>query len=157
MQRCNDLSDVMTRQAVCVAPSDDLCDTYALMERRGIRHLPVVEDGRLIGIVSDRDVFRYGDLSDGAELVGRQTVRQVMRRNVKTAKADESLADAVQVMITNKINALPVVDESGRVLGIVTSTDVMKRFINAARSEDLANVLEHRLQRFNFAPYLAES
>lgn len=148
----------MTKNAICVGPLDDLSDAFALMRRKGIRHLPVIDNGKLVGILSDRDIFRRGSLDDGANQVGRQTVGQVMTHALHTSKASDSLAHAAHLMTTHHIDALPILDEKGAVHGIITSTDLLRHLIAAAQQGggDVAALLEHRLQRYDFGSYCAE-
>jgi CBS domain-containing protein len=88
-----------------------------------IRHILVVDEkGKLVGIVSDRDVLRAARDTGGGEVpVGR-----IMCREVKTVKASSKAANAVEKLLEYKIDALPVVDEADRPIGIVTSTDFLE-------------------------------
>jgi CBS domain-containing protein len=124
--------DWMHRDPVVVGADAPIAVATDLLRTRNIRHLPVVDgDGRLIGIVTDRDlrqvVFdpRVQDLLGDATLVLRAlTVGEVMTWGVVSVRADADLRAAARLMREGKIGALPVVDD-GRVVGILTESDVL--------------------------------
>jgi CBS domain-containing protein len=99
-----------------------------------IRHLPVLDDeGALVGIVSQRDLFRGAlarALGYGAhaqqKLLGQLLVKEVMTNDPVAVAPDAPLADAARLMLERKIGALPVV-ENGRLVGILTESDFVKR------------------------------
>jgi acetoin utilization protein AcuB len=113
--------------ALSVAPGTPVAEARELMRRNRIRHLPVMEGERLVGIVTDRDI-RLSLLSPATTLweanylAARLAVREVMSRSVITIGPDQPVADAVQLMLKHKIGALPVVEDE-RVVGIITETD----------------------------------
>jgi|KBSSwiStaDraftv2_1062776.scaffolds.fasta_scaffold98903_2 acetoin utilization protein AcuB len=124
--------DRMHRDPVVVRADAPIAVAIDLLRTRGIRHLPVVDDrGRLVGIVTDRDlrqvVFdpRIQDVLGDATLALRAlTVREVMTWGVVSVRADADLRAAVRLMRERKIGALPVVDD-GLVVGILTESDVL--------------------------------
>jgi acetoin utilization protein AcuB len=124
------VQDVMQRGVVVVNPDTPLSEAMRLLQRRGIRHLPVLDQGNLVGIVSDRDVkaaVGAGALSArGAE----PRARDVMTRAVVTIAPMFPVEEAARIMVTKKISALPVT-EGDRLLGIVTETDVLDLFVRA--------------------------
>ena len=106
----------------------DLADGLMRMDR--IRHLPVVSAGRLVGIVSQRDLFRAGvERWLGREGEGAPPahlrLRDVMNREVVTAHPDADLASAVEMLLQRRIGCLPVV-EDGRLLGLLSETDCLR-------------------------------
>lgn len=128
------ISEWMTPAPVTVTPSTPMTKVHQLMVYRGIRHLPVVDDGRLVGIVTDRDVrtvqpspatsFATGEIN---YMLERLTVRAVMSRPVITVPPDGALADAVRLMLENKVGGLPVMDRE-RLVGIITEVDLLRAF-----------------------------
>jgi acetoin utilization protein AcuB len=127
--------DIMQRGVVFVSPKDSLTDVMRLLKRRGIRHLPVLDEGSLVGIISDRDLkaavasaamSERGPALDS--LMARLTAADVMMRAVVTIAPMFPVEEAARLMVTKRISALPVTEE-GRVLGIVTETDVLALFI----------------------------
>ena len=123
------VSQWMTPMAISVAPGTPVAEARELMRRNRIRHLPVMEGERLVGIVTDRDIrlslpspATTLSVWEANYLVARLAVREVMTRSVITIDSDQPVADAVQLMLKHKIGALPVV-EAERVVGIITETD----------------------------------
>jgi len=144
------VSEWMTPAPITVAPSAPIPKVQELMVHRRIRHLPVIEDGRLVGIITDRDV-RTVQPSPASSLTVREmnyllerlTVRAVMSRPVLTVGPHESLAVALRLMLENRIGGLPVVDGE-RVLGILTAVDLLRAFsttldVQAGRPRRAAN------------------
>jgi acetoin utilization protein AcuB len=112
--------DVMSTDLVTVTPAESARRAYEIMRDRRIRHLPVVADGRLVGVLSDRDL-RPVLLSPG--LAGA-TVGELMSENVTTIAPDAPVEDAASLLVVKKIGCLPVMAEEGLV-GIVTETDLL--------------------------------
>lgn len=125
------VKDSMTREVVTLSPEDTAKTALALCRERRIRHLPVLEEGRLVGIASDRD-FRaaappLGDPGRAAALAEIR-VGEVMVREVVTAVSDDPIEQAANTMRERRIGCLPVV-ESGELVGIITASDVMDALV----------------------------
>jgi acetoin utilization protein AcuB len=127
--------DIMRTAVVVATPDTTVVEAVRLARERGIRHLPVLEGPRLVGIVSDRDLKRAivpAEAVDG----GRQgrlpavRVREIMSREVLTVGAGVPVENAARVMVRERVGALPVTEE-GRLVGIVTETDVLALFVRA--------------------------
>jgi acetoin utilization protein AcuB len=125
------VKDSMAREVTTLSPGDTAADALALCRERRIRHLPVLEDGRLVGIVSDRDLRSatpaFGDPARSAAL-SEVRVGDVMAREVITADPDDPIDEAANTMRERRINCLPVL-EGGELVGIVTSSDVMESLV----------------------------
>jgi acetoin utilization protein AcuB len=126
------VEDAMTGAVVTLSPEETLGDAINLLRSKRIRHLPVVEESRLVGIVTDRDVKRATPsvLSGVAKeeydaALGRIKVAQFMTREPITVTRKSQLKEAVGTLIEKKVGALPVVDD-GHLVGILTEIDVMK-------------------------------
>lgn len=114
------VGELMSRGAHTVSPLDPIDDVYRVMKLGGFRHVAVVEDGRLVGVVSDRDVL-------AAWTNGTATpVERVMTRTPRWIAADAPAKDAAATLLRHKIGCLPVVDEAMTVLGMVTETDFVE-------------------------------
>lgn len=125
----------MTRDPLTVAPGEPLAAALRLTREKRIRHLPVVENGELVGMVSDRDV-RLAMPSPLTEpddqrlaFLERTPVSAVMKRDPVTIGPYDSVEDAAKEMRRRRIGAIPVVDAAGRLLGILSESDVLDAFV----------------------------
>jgi acetoin utilization protein AcuB len=124
------VAEVMSRDVVSVTPKTSLLETIGTMVQKGIRHLPVMEAGRLVGVVSDRDIrMQISGATDPGERQRYLASTNVMARAIRavtTVAPDCPVQDAARIFIDEHIGCLPVVDEEDRVMGIVTQTDLLK-------------------------------
>lgn len=120
------VNDIVQTDLATVGPKAPLAEVLRLLNRKGVRHVPVVEDGRLLGIISDRDIKSALALSlgPGGEIVYR-TAAQVMTHDPITIGPMFPVEEAARVMVSNRISALPVI-EGARLTGIVTETDLLQ-------------------------------
>lgn len=117
----------MSRHLATVDPGTTVSEAIGTMRRLDVRHLVVVVDGALVGILSDRDLTR---LPPDVELVA-----QVMSAPVITVLPEAGVDDAAHMIRRNGIDALPVVDRDGQLLGIITTADVLDAFIDLSGLE----------------------
>jgi acetoin utilization protein AcuB len=113
----------MTPNPVTVTPEENVKATFNLLKKHSIRQIPVVKDGRLIGIVTDRDLRV-------ALLRPNITVGDIMSSNPVTIIEDAPLEEAARIVCNRKFNALPVVSKGGELVGIITVTDVLDGLLN---------------------------
>ncbi|HEY8368054.1 MAG TPA: CBS domain-containing protein [Thermodesulfobacteriota bacterium] len=126
----------MSRAPVTVTPDTPVSEAKQVMERQRIRHLPVVERDRLVGIVTDRDI-RLNLPSPATSLsiweinylLARLTVGEVMTKQPITIEPDREATEAARLMLEHRIGALPVV-ENGALVGIVTETDLLRAWVS---------------------------
>ena len=116
--------DIMRSPAVAVSPDTTLGDAYGLMREKGIRHLPVLEAGRLVGVVTDRDLRLATSVLTPQPFPPGSCVAEVLSRRPVTADPGDPVEDAARRMREGKIGCLPVV-ENGRVIGIITGIDLL--------------------------------
>lgn len=120
----------MSRPVVTVGPGTSLREAWELVRSRDFRHLPVVDGGRLVGILSDRDLrdAAPSSLESRPETVtfDRTPVRYVMMTPVETVGAGEPVEEAAALMLDRKVSALPVVNDQGDLVGIVTTSDLLR-------------------------------
>ena len=134
------VNDLMSRIVISTPGTTPVLEARALMQTARIRHLLVVDDGRLQGIVTDRDI-RLNLPSPATSLsvwelnhlLARLTVAKVMTRNVIVIDPGRDAREAARLMIDHKIGALPVLDGE-RLLGIITETDLLRAFVEAPDS-----------------------
>jgi acetoin utilization protein AcuB len=123
--------DSMTREVVTISPQTTAAEALALCREKGIRHLPVMEEGGLVGLVSDRDLRSATPaLGDPARAEALQKIRVsgVMVRDVLTAHPADPIEQAANTMREKKIGCLPVL-EVGELVGILTTSDVMEALV----------------------------
>ena len=125
----------MTVDPVTVAPNDSLQRVVELLRRRDIRAVPVVEDGKLIGIVTDRDVRQvapaYPLFRDEVEIrhyTENLTVTAAMTADPMTVSPHSPLVEAAKILETYRISSLPVVDDH-KLVGILSVTDLLRVFV----------------------------
>lgn len=123
--------DIMQSHPVSATLETRLPDLVKVLQRRGFRHLPVLHEGRLVGIISDRDIkqsMTSVSLATAGHtrdlLLDGLTAGQIMARRVTTIGPTTRVEEAARLMVTERISALPVT-EGGRLLGIVTETDIL--------------------------------
>ena len=131
------VKDVMQEHPVTATLETRLPNLVRLLQRRGFRHLPVLDGGKLAGIISDRDLKQSkasaASTAEGRErdrLLEELTAEQIMARTVVTIGPMCGVEEAAHLMATRKISALPVT-EGDRLVGIVTETDVLQLFVRA--------------------------
>jgi CBS domain-containing protein len=137
--------DIMTSPAITIGPTTTVPEATALMKERHVRHLPVVEDGRLVGMISRGDLreasITAGINADSYELqfmLSRLTMGRLMTRKVITVTPDALLVHVAELMTENKIAGLPVVDEKAKVIGIVTESDLLRTLVIRLREAEEA-------------------
>jgi CBS domain-containing protein len=129
------VADFMTKDLVTVREADDLALAESLLRLGGIRHLPVVRDRKLVGILTQRDVLRCG-------LAGKPSARElpvaeVMTKDPTTVRPGLGLAQAARLMLERKFGCLPVCDDDGTLVGIVTEADFVRFAADVVRDLDL--------------------
>jgi acetoin utilization protein AcuB len=137
-------ADLMTIDPVSVTPEATIAEVWDLMRERDIRHVPVVQGGTLVGMLSDRDLGRLdvgGVLTaQGADALRRQLatpIVKVMSSDVIVAEPDTELGDLVELLLEHKVGALPVVEPDTReVVGIVSYIDVLRQLYERLEEGD---------------------
>lgn len=131
------VSDLMTGEPVSVSPDADLQTARDLMDQHGIRHLPVVDDGSVVGLVSQRDLMQRAlapvddlTLSVQQDVMSAISVEAIMTADVEVVAPDLDAATAGQLMLENKYGCLPVVD-GDQMTGILTEADFVRRLSEA--------------------------
>jgi acetoin utilization protein AcuB len=124
----------MTLNPVTLTPKASIAEAWDLMRELEIRHVPVVEGGALVGMVSDRDLLRFDVerllMADGAEALRRELgspVAKVMSSDVIFVNLETELSEIVELLLEHRVGALPVVQpDTLGVVGIVSYIDVLR-------------------------------
>lgn len=134
--------DIMPRKMVTISESDRLSTVEDIMTLGHVRHMPVVHAGKLVGVVSERDLLR-ASLSNLSEFGNEERraflqvveIGRVMSTPPVVTALDTSVEEAARVMAERKIGCLPVVD-GDHLLGLITETDVLRYFAGMVPAED---------------------
>ena len=128
----------MTGQVITVSPTTSISTAHQSMKEHGVRRLPVVDDGQLVGIVTIGDV-REASPSDATTLSiwelnylwAQLTVEKIMTRKVLTIEQNRPILDAAQIMLEQKVSGLPVVDDKGALVGMLTESDIFRMLVKS--------------------------
>lgn len=130
------IQDIMTKDPACVTPGTTVRDVAQLMQREDTGAVPVVESTdsrRLVGMVTDRDIA-IRVVAEGRD--GDTRVSEVMTEHrLATLKADASVDDVMRRMADEQVRRIPIVDERGALVGIVSQADVVRKARDDGRSE----------------------
>ncbi len=132
----------MKTKLVVASPTDSVAAAWRLLRQHQIRHLPIVEEGKLVGIVTDRDIRlvfpsaltsgrREQDPHDALEKIA---VREIMTGQVVTVAPEAPIANVARLLLERRIGGLPVVQGS-RLVGIITKTDILAAFVDVVEGE----------------------
>jgi CBS domain-containing protein len=124
--------ELMTTDVATIGRNDELTIADDIMKMKRLRHLPVLEEGRLVGILTQRDLFHaalstalnFGEKAH-KEFLKTVVVKEVMTDDVRTIGPDADIKEAARLLIEHRIGCLPVV-EGGKLVGIVSETDLLR-------------------------------
>ncbi len=130
------VKDWMSGQVEIVSPAITISEAHQIMKDKNIRRLPVIEDDRLVGIVTIGDI-REASPSDATSLSiweltylwAQLTVEKIMTHTVLTINPNEPIIMAAQIMLEHKVSGLPVIDDDGKLVGIITESDIFRMLI----------------------------
>ena len=130
------VANCMTKNPITIAPDAGLDEAEKLMDKGHFRRLPVVEHGKLVGFFTNRDLLRASpsaattlDRFEMRTLLSKIKVADVMQKNVITVTDTTTIEEAALVMAREKIGGMPVLSEVGKVVGIISSTDIFRAFV----------------------------
>ena len=122
--------DIMTASPICVTPRTRLGETIEIMHANEVRHIPVVEGQRLVGIISDRDLRALWDpaldvqVRDGR--VYDRRVSDFMSADPLTVDSEDDVDEVIDLLVEHRVGAIPVVDAEGTLVGIVSYIDILR-------------------------------
>jgi CBS domain-containing membrane protein len=126
------VAELMSNELVTLTEDETLAHAENCMARGRIRHLPVVRDGKLVGLVTHRDLLAssfsiFADVkrTEQRRVFARISAGELMHRDVVTVRPDTLVADAAKTLLKNKYGCLPVVDEEGVLVGMITEADFL--------------------------------
>ncbi len=127
----------MTPDVITVDENTSMMKALHIMKENRIRRLPVLSRGKLVGIVSDRDLKEASpskattlDVHELYYLLAEIKVKEIMTKNPITIRPEETVERAAVIMLENKISGMPVVNSQGELVGIITQSDIFRAFVN---------------------------
>ncbi len=125
------VEEFTTPSPITASPKDSLDSIKTIMESNGIRHVPIVDNNVLVGMISDRDL----KLGLALDVSSSLKAEEIMVQEVSTVSCNTSLEEAAFKMSQEKIGSLLIEDNEGNIYGIFTSTDALNALIEIARGE----------------------
>lgn len=130
------VKDFMTRNPITISPETPFSDALKMMREKKIKRLIVVEKEKIVGIVTEKDLLYASpskattlDVWELHYLLSKLKIKDIMTKNVITISENTPIEEAAKVMVEHDISGLPVVDDLGKLVGIITQTDIFKVFI----------------------------
>lgn len=140
-QEC--VCDWMTREVITISPNTSLAEAHKLMMEKRIRRLPVIHDGRLVGIVTLGDVRGAEpahasslNIWESDHLLAKLKILEIMTQRPRTILENATLREAALIMLEKKFSGLPVVDEAGHLVGIITESDIFRMVATEWRKDE---------------------
>jgi acetoin utilization protein AcuB len=123
----------MTKDVISVDVNDSMQDAARLIRGHKIKHLPVMENGKLVGIVTDKDLKRASasdvttlEIHELLFLISQIKISDIMTKDPITIPLDCTIDEAAQILLEHKLSGAPVVDDEGQVAGVITQTDIFR-------------------------------
>jgi acetoin utilization protein AcuB len=131
------IKDWMAKDPITITEDTSMIKAIHIMKERRFRRIPVVAQGKLVGMVTDRDLKEASpskatslDVHELYYLLAELQVQEIMSRNPISVSQDDTVEHAAQIMLEHTISGLPVVDKAGKVVGIITQSDVFRAFMH---------------------------
>ncbi|MDR0196001.1 MAG: CBS domain-containing protein [Myroides sp.] len=133
------VAEIMTKELITLTLSNSLYDAEKLFKKHKIRHIPIVEEDKLIGVLSYSDLLKisYADVLDDEDdfmdvssvVYDMYSIRQVMAKVVVSALPTATVKEVTEILSKQSFHSIPIVDEDNMLRGIVTTTDLLKYFL----------------------------
>ena len=131
------VKDWMSSEVITIEENDSMQEALKLLKEHAIRMLPVMKKGKLVGIVTDRDLKKASpsdattlEVHELLYLLTQVEVKEIMTRDPVTVPPDYTVEETAQVLLENKISGAPVMDKTGKVIGTITQTDLFRVLIS---------------------------
>lgn len=131
------IKDWMTREPITITDETSMIKAIHIMKQHRFRRLPVLHQGRLVGLITDRDLKEASpskattlDVHELYYLLAELQVKEIMTRNPLSILQEDTVEHAAQLMLENTISGLPVLDANGELVGIITQSDVFRAFMH---------------------------
>jgi len=127
----------MSKQVVTIDAKDSMNNAIHLLKKHNIKMLPVMEQGKLVGIVTDRDIKRSSasdatslEIHELLYLISKIKIEDIMTKNPITVPLDYSIEETAEVLLKHNISGVPVIDQYGYVVGTITQNDIFRTIIS---------------------------
>jgi len=131
------VKDWMNKDVITIEEKDSMQDAIKLLKEHDIRMLPVTRKGKLVGIVTDRDLKRASasdatllEIHELIYVLSRIKVKEIMTKNPITVPFDYTVEETAEILLTHKISGAPVVDHDGKLVGTITQSDIFKVLVS---------------------------
>lgn len=135
-------SQIMSSPVVTLTPETTVAEAWELIRARRFRHIPVLSRGKeLVGIISDRDLllefgsFYNTDSPQDKTAEEQITIQGIIKRKVLTASPDTGIREIARILLEERIGSMPIVDDNGALVGIITRSDILRALVNEAPLE----------------------
>lgn len=123
--------DIMTSPVITLDPSSSIDQAWAIFMEKRFRHIPTVDhQGRLIGIISDRDLLRATSGLIQKQSLQTNSIKEIVKNSVLSATPDTEIRTIARIFFEEHIGSMPISDSEGRVVGIITRSDILRAFMN---------------------------
>jgi len=127
----------MSKEVITVDADDSMQNAIYILQEQNIKMLPVMEDEKIVGIITDRDLKKASpsdattlDMHELLFLISKIKVRDLMKEPIHTARLDDTVEEAAALLLEKKISGLPVLDQNNRLVGIITRSDIFRVLIS---------------------------
>ena len=135
----------MTPYLLTIGPYATLAEAYELMKKNKIRRLPVVKDDNLVGIITDKDILevKHEDIKQSrnidsiSQYLSTIIVEYAMEHKPITIYQTDMIGHAAELMLDEKIGGLPVIDANGKLVGLITESDIFRMIVKKWRDDNL--------------------
>lgn len=132
------VADIMTQNVISVNLNDSLREAKRTLKKNKIRHIPVLHENELVGILSQTDILRLsfgskfgeGQMDADEAVFDMLTIESVMKHKPKTVYLNDTIQDVAEIFASEEYHALPVIDSNDKLIGIVTTTDVIRYLLD---------------------------
>ncbi len=131
------VKDWMNKDVITIEEKDSMQDAIKLLKEHDIRMLPVLRKGKLVGIVTDRDLKRASasdatllEIHELIYILSRIKVKEIMTKNPIAVPFDYTVEETAEILLTHKISGAPVVDHEGKLVGTITQSDIFKVLVS---------------------------
>lgn len=134
---------IMTKEVFTLSPEHTLAEARSVMLQKNVHHLPILENGKLVGMVTSWDFFKLGK---SAEEYAAMKLKEIMTTKIATLDPGQHIGAVAEVLMVHLFHAVPIVNDDRELLGIVTSTDIIRYEYGKEYPENLDKYVPENMQ-----------